>query len=279
MPESRVRRVLAVVRAGPGDVTSLPEIEDDSWHELPAKSLVEVEDHGEAELQYGKCAIYVLQSSSMSLSSCEPEIRGNIVCLVKGMSARFTQCAGQVKIQSHSLEGESKATWWSLMYLPELELSLAMVSEGQVDVRPVLDSDGYQLGDTIPVTAENFMFTVPDAMLDKVGDIAGLKAREVYGFELLPAFIEDLGRRVDEPNLVPWMVKVGELAGKDGVLPPPPPVSTLPPVSAPAEEATEEVATEEAVIEEVITEEAVIEEVVTEEAVIEEVPTSTPVVQ
>jgi hypothetical protein len=160
------------------------------------------------------------------------------------------------------------------MYLPELELSLAMVSDGQVDVRPVLDSDGYQLGDTIPVTAENFMFTVPDAMLDKVGDIAGLKAREVYDFELLPAFIEDLGRKVDEPNLVPWMVKVEELAGKDGVLPPPSPVSTLPPVSAPAEEATEE-----AVIEEVITEEAVIEEVVTEEAVIEEAPTSTPVIQ
>jgi len=224
----QVRRRDKSVWAGPG--LPPPLLQDDKWHDLDSGDHVVTNEDGEACLEVSGCMlIYLFQNGEeIAKSGCPKSDRsgGNVTCAIEGTSVFNNSCTEHVVIETRSAELVLEGTWGSVTYLQEWQLSLILVSEGRVSVRPMLDFGDRTLGSATAVTQEEFLFTAPDDVLHEIGDIAGFRAREVYPFDELPSFIEGLKQMIKEPDLLEsWMGKVREQALSDGY-PPPPEVTT-----------------------------------------------------
>jgi len=190
----QVQRISSTVRTGTSS-SSLTQLTDAAFHPFPAGHLVTTDGTGEALLQGSLggniCQIYVFQRTSLQAKAC-PKSQykgGNVVSCAQEGDAVYQGCKGHLRM-TPSAEVEATGTWMSLTYLPELQLTLVIVLEGEVVVRPVLDVETGGLGDAIGVAAQEFLFTAPD---DMPQEIAGLPARTSLPLERLPALIDRLG--------------------------------------------------------------------------------------
>jgi LysM repeat protein len=212
VPASEVRRELVMVWAGPGgtDLISLPRLEDSEWHELPAGGWVYTDDAGEGWVRISDCMlIYIFQQSRLIKAACPKSdyLGGNVTCAVEGSSVYNNQCASQIVIQTPSVELVLEGTWLSVTYLPEQQLSLIMVFEGQVSAHPVLNVDTYEQGAAVDIAAGYFWFSTPGATAEP---IAGLAARESHSFDQLLPVVEEL-------NLWQWIERITLRADMDGI--------------------------------------------------------------
>lgn len=208
--DSQVRRASAVVWAGPDNVSVLPRLDDSAWHALSAGSLVTTDASGEGWISISDCMlIYVFQSSGLVKAACPKSdyTGGNVTCAIEGTSVYNNDCAGQIIIQTLSAEVELQGTWLSVTYLPERQLTLVMVFEGEATVQPVLDFDARTLGNPIDVEEGHFWFTTPGDTGERV---AGLDAREPHPFDRLPPLIDEL-------DLAPWIDRIRVRADGDQV--------------------------------------------------------------
>ncbi len=207
----QVQRISSGVWAGAGS-SSLTQLTDSSFHPFPTGHLVTTDGTGEALLQGSLggniCQIYVFEITSLQTKACpKSQFTGsNLVTCDKEGDAVYQKCKGHLRM-TPSAEVEATGTWMSLTYLPELQLTLVIVSEGNVVVWPVLDIESGELGDAIGVAAQKFLFTAPD---DMPQEIAGLPARTPLPLERLPAFIDRLG-------LWPRIERLQKRAGADRV--------------------------------------------------------------
>ena len=225
----RVRRELAEVWAGSGDVRVLPQLKDDTWYDLSAGDLVTTDDSGEGWVKMSDCMlIYVFQDSGLIKAACPRSdySGGNVTCAMAGTSVYNNSCASQIIIQTLSAEVVLEGTWLSVTYLEEQQLTVIMVFEGQAEVRPVQHFDARTLAETVEVVEGHFWFSAPGVRADPV---AGLAAREPHPFDRLPPLIEAL-------DLGPWLERIKKRAEADKVpFPdfPPAPTPTLTPTPAP----------------------------------------------
>lgn len=117
----------------------------------------------------------------------------------------YVDCKGEYTILTGSAQIEKRGTTLWVMYLPEDNLTLVVVLEGEVKVRPVEDYPS-TLGTATTLTAEEFYFTMPDA---EMHDIAGLAPRTMYSYRKLGSFIDALG-------IKDWIDAAVEQAQRDG---------------------------------------------------------------
>jgi hypothetical protein len=156
--------------------------------------------------------IYVFRSSKLRKSACPKSSLsgGNVTCAVEGTSAFNNQCASKIIIQTFSMQLELNGTWLKVSYLPDQQLSVVEVWEGSATVWPVLDAEGYTLGDAVEVDEGKSWITVPDDVLE---EMEGLPLRK--SLDSLPPQIGDL--------VQPWQELALARAEDDAVSPPPPP--------------------------------------------------------
>jgi uncharacterized repeat protein (TIGR01451 family) len=191
---ARVRRVFDTVWAGREgiDRSALNRLEDDAWHYLSKGGGVTTDSSGEGWLKINDCwDIYVFEDSELIKSPCPRSDleAADVTCNRSGTSVWKELCASEIIIQTLSAQIEPGGTWFSVTYLPELQLTLTLVFEGQVKAQPVLDADAYTLGEPVEVPAGHFWFTTPGIAADP---IAGLSAREPHPFDELLPLVEAL---------------------------------------------------------------------------------------
>jgi LysM repeat protein len=102
---------------------------------------------------------------------------------------------------------ELPAGGWVYTDLPEQQLSLIMVFEGQVSAHPVLNADTYDQGAAVDIVVGYFWFSTPGATAEP---IAGLAARELHSFDQLLPVVEEL-------NLWQWIERITLRADMDGI--------------------------------------------------------------
>lgn len=208
--DARVRRELAVVRAGPADANPLPRLDDDLERDLPEGGLVTTDANGEASLIIGGCErIFIFQNSGLIKAACpKSELTGgNVTCSIEGTSLFNNDCASQVVIQTPSADVAVEGTWLSVTYLSRRQLSLVMVYKGQVEVWPVHDAEQRRLGEGRTIHEGFFWYSAPDAVLRP---IQGLPPRQPIPFEEMPPVIEEL-------NLRSWMERIRARAEQEGI--------------------------------------------------------------
>jgi hypothetical protein len=212
--DSQVQRRASVVWAGPEDLLS--ELNVDDWQDLCAGYVVTTDESGEACIRVKDCLdIYVFNLGELRESECpKSESSGYVYCNMGGMQVFNDACAEEVIIETLTAEGAPSATYVSVAYIPSLQLSLFLLSDGEMRVRPVTDFENRTMGSAVYLTEEQFYFTAPD---DIVRDIGGLPAREALPFAEFPLFLQDL--RDEEPNLVLWIEKLTNRAYSDGFPP------------------------------------------------------------
>jgi len=210
-----VQRQTPVVEIG--SATPLAPIGDNAWRPLPAGYLVTTDASGEALLEAeaaaGLCRVYVFRLATLSIRACPKSTYsgGNASCLEE-LSAAYSECSGHL-IMTPSGQAQVVGSWVSVTYLPQSQLTLVIVLEGKVSVWPVLElTDRVLASSSIPLAGGEFLYTMPDDMLRET---AGLPGRTPLPLEQLPPLIDALG-------LEPWMERVRERAGQDGVPTPPP---------------------------------------------------------
>jgi hypothetical protein len=229
---SMVKRETPEVWAG--NAEPLPKLPNSSWSGLDPGGQVTTDHMGEAKLDIDGCMyIYVfLDSAQLVRRGCRKDaaISGSTSCSVQGTSTYNNSCASEVIIQTLSVEIQLQGTWLAVTYLPGLELSLVQVFEGQARVLPVTEVEQRKLveeDEAIVLGPGNFAYTVPDARLAEIGQIAGLEARQRHSLERLgsfqdaDSFVSQLQRLADEPNLAAWMRRTAERAEMDGIPLPP----------------------------------------------------------
>ena len=119
-------------------------------------------------------------------------------------------CAAEFTVHTGSITVESPGTTYSVTYLPEdRQISLVVVLDGRVSVRPVTRFDPIELGRASTVSGGWFYFTMPDGRLSEV---AGLEPRAEHPLSELAPVAFALG-------VEGWMLKVRDKAESDDVLP------------------------------------------------------------
>lgn len=209
-PEAHVRREMARVYAGSSASSVLPELQDSQWRELETGHLISTDPQGEGSVRISDCMlIYLFQDSQLLKAACPKSdyLAGNVTCSLEGTSVYNNQCAGQVVIETESARIELLGTWLSVTYLPEDELTLVIVFEGDVQTQPVVNPDAQIVGPSVLVPEAHFWFTSPGVQTDTV---AGLAAREPYPYDELRPVLEEL-------DLWPWWDRMARHADSDNV--------------------------------------------------------------
>lgn len=207
--EAKVKRENSQVQAGPANVSPLPLLSDNEFHALAAQSVVATNDDGEAQVEIRDClTVFVFQRSQLVTASCprSSAVSGSPTCAF-GTSAFSNNCAGQVVIQTRSAQIELQGTWLTVTYLPERQLSLAMIYEGQAKIWPVRDFESRTLGEPLTVGERHFWFSNPG---DTAASVAGLRGRRVYPFEMAPDVMAEL-------NMNSWLSRIKPRAEADGI--------------------------------------------------------------
>jgi hypothetical protein len=173
--------------------------------------LVTTDPCGQAVLDSRCGRIYVFQDSGLRFSHCDQQTAFSAAgCLTDGTIAWNNTCpAGVATIVSPNASIELHGTWVSATYLPDRQLTLFTVLEGQAVATP-LDATGAPSGVAQDIPRNTFWFTAP---LDPAGQpvtVGGVAAQAVRP-------IEEIEPVIGELQLESWMAAVKTRAGTDGV--------------------------------------------------------------
>jgi uncharacterized repeat protein (TIGR01451 family) len=209
---AEARRLFTIVWAGESgtDPSPLTRLEDNEWRNLRTGGWITTDRDGEGWVMFSDCMkIYVFQDSRLVKAACPKSAYegGNVACSEEGTAGYNDQCAAQVIIQTPGSQIVLEGTWLSVTYLPERQVTLTLVFEGQAKAQPVLDADTYSLGPAIDVPAAHFWFSTPGTAADP---IAGLAAREPHPFEELLPLVEEL-------DLWRWIGRITARADMDNI--------------------------------------------------------------
>lgn len=178
-------------------VTPTP-LGDDQWHDLADGSLVTTDANGEACIQIDNCLkIYVYQDGQFVKAACSRGQGGSAGCSLSGTTAYNNKCADKVVIQTYGAEIHLQGTWVSVTYLPDRQLTLVIVLDGQATVWPVLDVDQWTLGNPVQVDPQQFVLTSPQE-----------PAKLAQPLDRLNPLIQEL-------DIQPWMDRVRAQAEAD----------------------------------------------------------------
>lgn len=199
--DSQVRRLIPSVFAGP--VQPLPELENNRPIGLPAGGLVSTGLGGEAEVVIQGCLkIFVFQDSSLERSTCRRQDvdSGLAVCSTAGLTGVVNNCLAQVDIQTPSGTVQTNGTWFTVLYLPEDELSIVQVYEGEVGVSAIVNTRTGDETSSQPLKEGSVWWTAPGR---QAPDIAGISGRQPQPLEIWEAMRPELIERY--PQLDMWM--------------------------------------------------------------------------
>ena len=173
--------------------------------------LVTTDPCGQAVLNSRCGTIYVFQDSGLRFSHCDQQTAFSAAgCLTDGTIAWNNTCpAGVATIVSPNASIELHGTWVSATYLPDRQLTLFTVLEGEAVATP-LDATGAPSGVPQDIPRNAFWFTAP---LDPAGEpatVGGVAAQAVRP-------IEEIEPVIGELQLESWMAAVKTRAGTDGV--------------------------------------------------------------
>lgn len=202
---SQVRRLTASVFAGnrqPLDTLNL-----DDFINLDPNGFVSTDLNGEAEVVIEDCLkIFVFQLSSLTRNTCRKSDleSGLAVCTTAGITTVINNCTSKVTIESPSSSVTTNGTMFSVIYLPEDQLSLVQVYEGSVDVSAVMNESG-EMSDSSSLEQDSLWFSSTG---NQVPDLAGIPAREAQPMEVWEAIRPELIVRY--PYLDTWMNSTGD---------------------------------------------------------------------
>lgn len=201
-PDSQVRRLSPAVFAG--DSQPLPELTHNNYVSLSAGGMVTTSALGEAEVKIQNClTMYVFQKGTLQRSTCRRSeaISGLAACSSGGMTGVLNNCTSQIDIQTPSSSTTTKGTWFSVIYLPEDQLSIVQVYDGEVNVRAVIDPGTDEwAADSQQLAGPGLWFTAPGQEPPVINGIAGRQPLPIDAWQMLrPALIERY------PDLDLWM--------------------------------------------------------------------------
>jgi archaellum component FlaF (FlaF/FlaG flagellin family) len=208
---AEIRRERSRIWSGQTLSNPLAEFTNGDYAELPPGSYVTTDANGEAWLRLSTCPatlVYLYWESGLATSSCSKAGRGNSVCVFGGTAAFRNQCSNMI-LETPSAEIELLGTWVAISYLPERQLSLVQVLEGQAVVRPVNDFDTISYGEPTLVDEGFFWFSAPDFVS---GPLQGLREREAHPLEQLTLLYGVFG-------LERWTFAIKSRAEADGAIP------------------------------------------------------------
>lgn len=200
-PDSQVRRLSPAVFAG-GSLP-LPELTNNLAISLGAGGMVTTNSQGEAEVVIQGCLkLFIFQNGSLQHSTCRRSdvISGLGVCSTAGMTGVLNNCTSKIDIQTPSSSTQATGTWFAVIYLPEDQLSIVQVYEGEVTVSAAIDPAADQWTDAMPLSAGNLWFTAPGPDAPVINGVWGRQPQPMESWQALrPALIDQY------PNLDQWM--------------------------------------------------------------------------
>jgi hypothetical protein len=213
-PDAQVRRLSAAVFAG--DSQPLPELTNNNFVTLPPGGMVTTNAQGEAEVKIQDClSLFVFQNGSLQRSTCRRSdaLSGLAACSSGGMIGVLNNCTSMIDIQTPSSSTITNGTWFSVIYLPEDQLSIVQVYDGKVNVRAVIDpgSDEWA-ADSQQLAGPGLWFTAPGSEPPVINGITGRQARPLDDWQALRAGLIDR-----YPDLDMWMGAIRQTAGEQGL--------------------------------------------------------------
>lgn len=213
-PDSQVRRLSAAVFAG--DSQPLPELTNNNPVSLSAGDLVTTNAQGEAEVQIQDClTLFVFQNGNLQRSACRRSdaLSGLAACSSAGMTGVLNNCTSMIDIQTPSASTTTNGTWFSVIYLPEDQLSIVQLYDGKVDVRAAIKPAGNEWSpETQQLEGPGLWFTAPGSEPPVINGVVG---RQVLPLEDWPALRAGLIERY--PDLDLWMGAIRQTAGEQGL--------------------------------------------------------------
>ena len=213
-PDSQVRRLNPAVFAG--DIQPLPELTNNNPVSLPAGGRVTTNALGEAEVKIQDClTMFVFQNGSLQRSTCRRSdvLSGLAVCSTGGMTGVLNSCTSMIDIQTPSSSTTTNGTWFSVIYLPEDQLSIVQVYDGKVNVRAVIDPVKDELAaDSQQLAGPGMWFTAPGSEPPVINGIAGRQVLPLEDWQILRSGLIDR-----YPDLDLWMGAVRQTAGEQGL--------------------------------------------------------------
>lgn len=192
------------------------------WCQLGEGDSLETNDTGQAELNFSDCwpgRLFLYQTSIAQalVSTCTKADfcpGGNcsnppVICVPNG-ALYADKCAGEFNPVTGSTRIEKNTASYLITYnKDDGNVTTIIVTDGTVQLRPVLQYNPLRLGDPMEITSGHFVFTMPDETLTGV---AGLEPRTVHSVEQLPQVVEELG-------LQDWVIEAAQNARDGGYLP------------------------------------------------------------
>lgn len=214
--QSMVRRLTPVVWAGAQ--APLPEVDSDEVFNLEPGGFVSTDQSGEAEVTIEDCLkIFLYQGSELTRNTCrESEAQAGLaVCSTAGMISVINNCLSQVVIvQTPNSEIVTTGTEFTVMYVPEEDLTVVKVFEGSVAFTPVL-ANIQTVQPALQVEANTMIFTT-SRLAPAAGD--QFPERQVLPLTQWEALRDDL--TVKDPYIDLWMESTRLVAeANQGVFP------------------------------------------------------------
>ena len=199
--QSQVRRLNDQVFTGSRQPLNL--LSQQGFINLDPGGLITTDLNGEAEVVIDGCLkIFVFQLSGLQRSACRraDQESGLAACATAGITTVVNQCLSQVTIQSPSSTVITNGTMFSIIYLPEDQISLVQVYEGSVDVSALMESSTGQMSEPSVLGEDNLWWTSPDNRRDNIN---GIPPREAQPMDVWEAIRPEL--IVQYPYLDTWM--------------------------------------------------------------------------
>jgi len=186
-----------------GVAEPLDELAGNDPLSLDPGGLVQTDVTGEAEVVIEGClSLFIFQDTGLTRSTCRREDAqsGLGFCATGGMVSVINNCTSQVDIQTPSANVTTNGTYFSVIYLPEEQLSIVQLYEGSLDVEAVIDPRSGQTTRPREIGDNTMWFSSPG--LDPPS-ISGVSAREAVPLEAWEAVRGELISR--NPNVAKWM--------------------------------------------------------------------------
>ncbi|MEM5776383.1 MAG: hypothetical protein AAGU05_15375, partial [Anaerolineaceae bacterium] len=185
---------------------------------LQENAIVTTDSQGEARVEIlgQNCStfLYVFQNGNLKRSACRKSASssGSAVCSLDSVVDVINHCTSQIDIQTPSTSAKSGGTWFTVIYLPEDQITIVQVLEGTVNAQAVIDVGTGEMDPNPQPVAAGLWFTRPgpDAPV-----INGIEGRRVLPLDVWPVLRMGLIDRY--PMLYVWMRSVSQVPGIDGV--------------------------------------------------------------
>ena len=131
--------------------------------------------------------------------------QGSATCVGYGTTVINNKCEGEIFIETPSATVKPVGTYFAVTYLPDEEVSVVQMYEGEALVFPVLDAETRVLGEPQTLPEGFFWFSAPE---NSQGPVRGLDARELHPLDALPVIVEEF-------SLDDWQERVVKRAQAD----------------------------------------------------------------